>query len=158
MDIKGHIVRVLWIEKASDIAEEYYLSFTLDRAAKLHLGMLSAQGGVEIEQVAETDPEAIARIHVNPVDGLSEEQAREWVAAAKLNPVATEGAVDIALKLYRAYTEGDADLVEINPLILTPEGKVHALDAKVTLDANSLFRHPDYEQYQADQVRDAREQ
>ncbi len=158
MDIKGHTVRVVWIEKASDIAQEYYASFTLDRGAKLHLGMLSAQGGVEIEQVAETDPDAIARIHVNPVDGLTEAQAREWVAAAKLDPAATEGAVDILVKLYRAYTEGDADLVEINPLILTPEGKVHALDAKVTLDDNSGFRHPDYSQYDATQVRDAREQ
>ena len=95
MDIKGHTVKVLWIEHASDIAEEYYASFTLDRAAKQHLGMLSAEGGVEIEQVAETDPDAIAKIHVNPVDGLTEAQCREWVAAAKLNPAATEGAVDI---------------------------------------------------------------
>ncbi len=158
MDIKGHTVRVVWIEKASDIAQEYYASFTLDRGAKLHLGMLSAQGGVEIEQVAETDPDAIARIHVNPVDGLSEQQAREWVAAAKLDPAATEGAVDILIKLYQAYTDGDADLVEINPLILTPEGKVHALDAKVTLDDNSVFRHADYSQYDATQVRDTREQ
>ena len=80
-----------------------------------------------------------------------------WVAAAKLNPDATEGAVDILLKLYRAYTEGDADLVEINPLILTPDGRVHALDAKVTLDDNAMFRHPDYADYDATQVRDARE-
>ena len=86
MDIKGHVVKVVWIERASDIAEEYYASFTLDRAAKLHLGMLSAQGGVEIEQVAEENPDAIAKIHVDPVDGLTEAQCREWVAAAKLNP------------------------------------------------------------------------
>jgi succinyl-CoA synthetase beta subunit len=158
MDIKGHTVEVVWIERASDIAEEYYASFTLDRGAKKHLGMLSAQGGVEIEAVAEENPDAIAKIHVDPVDGLTEEQCREWVAAAQLNPDATEGAVDILLKLYRAYTEGDADLVEINPLILTPDGRVHALDAKVTLDANSVFRHPDYEQYDATQVRDEREQ
>ena len=86
MDIKGHVVKVVWIERASDIAEEYYASFTLDRAAKLHLGMLSAQGGVEIEQVAEENPDAIAKIHVDPVDGLTEAQCREWVAAAKLEP------------------------------------------------------------------------
>ena len=158
MDIKGHTVEILWIELASDIAEEYYASFTLDRAAKKHLGMLSAQGGVEIEAVAESDPDAIAKIHIDPVDGLSPEACREWVLAAKLNPDVTDGAVDILLKLYRAYVEGDADLVEINPLIVKPDGAVHALDAKVTLDANALFRHPDYEQYDATQVRDEREE
>ncbi|HKE76545.1 MAG TPA: ADP-forming succinate--CoA ligase subunit beta [Acidimicrobiales bacterium] len=158
MDIKGHTVETLWIELASDIAEEYYASFTLDRSAKKHLGMLSAQGGVEIEAVAAENPEAIAKIWVDPVDGLTEEAARAWVGAAELNPAATEGAVAILTKLYSAYVEGDADLVEINPLILKPTGEVHALDAKVTLDGNSLFRHPDYEAYEATQVRDEREQ
>jgi succinyl-CoA synthetase beta subunit len=157
MDIKGHTVEIVWIEVASDIAEEYYASFTLDRSAKKHLGMLSAEGGVEIEAVAESNPDAIAKIWVDPVDGLTEAQAREWVAAANLNPEATEGAVDILQKLYTAYVEGDADLVEINPLILTPDGRVHALDAKVTLDGNSTFRHTHYEQYDASQVRDERE-
>jgi succinyl-CoA synthetase beta subunit len=157
MDIKGHTVEIVWIETASDIAEEYYASFTLDRSAKKHLGMLSAEGGVEIEAVAEENPDAIAKIWVDPVDGLTEAQAREWVAAAELNPDATDGAVDILLKLYRAYVDGDADLVEINPLIFTPDGRVHALDAKVTLDANSVFRHPDYEAFEATQVRDERE-
>jgi succinyl-CoA synthetase beta subunit len=158
MDIKGHTVETLWIELASDIAEEYYASFTLDRSAKKHLGMLSAQGGVEIEAVAESDPDAIAKIWIDPVDGLTEDMARKWVQDAKLNPDATDGAVDILVKLYRAYTEGDADLTEINPLILKPTGEVHALDAKVTLDGNSVFRHPEYEQYEATQVRDEREQ
>jgi succinyl-CoA synthetase beta subunit len=158
MDIKGHTVETLWIELASDIAEEYYASFTLDRSAKKHLGLLSAEGGVEIEAVAAENPDAIAKIWVDPVDGLSEEQARAWVAAANLNPKATDGAVDILLELYTAYVEGDADLVEINPLILKPTGEVHALDAKVTLDGNSLFRHPDYAEYEATQVRDEREQ
>ncbi len=157
MDIKGHRVEIIWVEHASDIAEEYYASFTLDRSAKKYLGMLSAQGGVEIEAVAETDPDAIAKIWIDPVDGLTEAAARAWVKAAKLNPAAEDGAVDILLKLYLAYTEGDADLVEINPLILTPDGRVHALDAKVTLDGNSEFRHPDYAQYDATQVRDERE-
>ena len=157
LDIKGHIVEIIWIEVASDIAEEYYASCTLDRAAKKHLGMLSAEGGVEIEQVAVDNPEAIAKIWIDPVDGLTEAVARDWVAAAKLNPAATEGAVDILLKLYTAYTEGDADLAEINPLILKPTGEVHALDAKVTLDANSTFRHPEYEAFDATQVRDERE-
>jgi succinyl-CoA synthetase beta subunit len=158
MDIKGHTVEILWIERASDIAEEYYASFTLDRSAKKHLGMLSARGGVDIEAVAADDPDAIAKVWVDPVDGLSEAQAKSWVAAARLNPRANDGAVDIVLKLYNAYVEGDADLVEINPLILKPTGEVHALDAKVTLDGNSEFRHPDYQAYDATQVRDEREQ
>ena len=157
LDIKGHIVGTVWMEKASDIAEEYYASFTLDRSAKAYLGMLSAQGGVEIEQVADENPDAIAKIQVDPVVGLSEEACRDWVKRAALNPAATEGAVDILMKLYKVYVDADADLVEINPLILTPEGKVHALDAKVTLDDNALFRHPDYEQYDAIQHRDERE-
>jgi succinyl-CoA synthetase beta subunit len=157
LDIKGHIVKIIWIEVASDIDEEYYASFTLDRSAKKHLGMLSAQGGVEIEAVAEENPDAIAKIWIDPVDGLTDELAREWVAAANLNPKATEGAVEILKKLYRAYTEGDADLTEINPLILKPTGEVHALDAKVTLDGNASFRH-DWAEYEATQVRDTREQ
>jgi succinyl-CoA synthetase beta subunit len=156
MDIKGHVVHVLWIERASDIAAEYYASFTLDRAAKLHLGMLSAKGGVEIEAVAAEDPDAIARIHVDPVDGLTEGAARRWVASAELAPDATEGAVELLLALWRAYTEGDADLVEVNPMILTPDGRVHALDAKVTLDDNAKFRH-EWAEYEATQERDPRE-
>jgi len=158
LDIRGHVVKRLWIEKASDIAEEYYASFTLDRSAKLHLGMLSAEGGVEIEAVAEENPDAIAKIWVDPVVGLTPEAAAAWVDAANLNPAARDGAIDIVQKLYQAYVEGDADLVEINPLILTPDDRVHVLDAKVTLDANAVFRHPDYEEYDATQSRDEREQ
>ncbi len=156
MDIKGHTVERVWIEEASDIAEEYYASFTLDRSAKQHLGMLSAQGGVEIEAVAESDPDAIAKIHIDPVDGLTEDVARRWVEEAALNPAATDGAVEILMKLYRAYVDGDADLVEINPLILKPTGEVHALDAKVTLDNNAAFRH-EWDEYEATQERDERE-
>jgi succinyl-CoA synthetase beta subunit len=158
LDIKGHIVKTIWIESASDIAEEYYASFTLDRAAKKHLGMLSAEGGVEIEAVAETNPDAIAKIWIDPVDGLTEEAARAWVAEAKLNPAANDGAVDILLKLYKAYTEGDCDLCEINPLILKPTGEVHALDAKVTYDGNAEFRHEGWDVIDASQIRDEREQ
>jgi succinyl-CoA synthetase beta subunit len=157
LDIKGHIVKIIWIEVASDIAEEYYASFTLDRSAKKHLGMLSAEGGVEIEAVAEENPDAIAKIWIDPVDGLDEATARAWVQAANLNPAAEDGAVDILLKLYRAYTEGDADLCEINPLILKPTGEVHALDAKVTLDGNAAYRH-EWAEYEATQSRDEREQ
>ena len=157
LDIKGHIVGRVWIEKASDIAEEYYASFTLDRSAKKHLGMLSKEGGVEIETVAEENPDAIAKIWVDPVDGLTENECKEWVTAAALPDQAFDGAVAILMKLYEAYTSGDADLVEINPLILTPEGKVHVLDAKVTLDGNSVFRHEDYAKYDETQTRDERE-
>ena len=157
LDIKGHVVKRLWIEHASDIAKEYYASFTLDRSAKKHLGMLSAQGGVEIEQVAATDPGAIARIHVDPVDGLTPDAARAWVEEAALDPEATDGAVDILLALYRCYVEGDADLVEINPLILTPSGAVHALDAKVTLDDNASFRHPEWDEFRGYEVLDPRD-
>ena len=158
LDIKGHIVQTIWIEVASDIAEEYYASFTLDRSAKLHLGMLSAEGGVEIETVAEENPDAISKIHIDPVVGLTEAACRDWVVAANLNPQATDGAVDILMKLYTAYTEGDADLTEINPLILKPTGEVHALDAKVNLDSNAVYEHPEYEQYDATQPRDEREE
>jgi succinyl-CoA synthetase beta subunit len=147
LDIKGHVVKRVWVERASDIADEYYASFTLDRAAKQYLGMLSAQGGVEIEQVAVDNPDALARINVDPVEGLNEPRCRAWVESAKLNPLATDGAVDILLKLYEAFVGADADLVEINPLILTPDGRVHALDAKVSLDDNARFRHPEWDEF-----------
>jgi succinyl-CoA synthetase beta subunit len=157
LDIKGHVVKRIWVEHASDIAEEYYASFTLDRAAKKYLGMLSAQGGVEIETVAEENPEALARVEVDPVDGLSEAACRAWVESAKLNPKATDGAVDILLKLYQVFVDGDADLVEINPLILTPDDRVHALDAKVSLDDNARFRHPEWDDFTGLEKLDARE-
>lgn len=147
LDIKGHVVRRLWIEKASDIAQEYYASFTLDRAEKKHLAMVSAKGGVDIETVAETDPEAIARLHIDPLRGLTRQDAEDLVERAGLDPAARAGAVEVLLSLYLCYEEGDADLVEINPLILTPDGRVHALDAKVTLDDNASFRHPEWEQF-----------
>ncbi len=158
MDIKGHVVKRVWVENASDIAEEYYASFTLDRSAKQHLLMLSARGGVDIEQVAEEAPEAIVRLHIDPVDGLSADAARRAVEEAQLNPVAVDGAVDILLKLYDCYVKGDCDLAEINPLILTPDGRVHALDAKVSLDGNAEFRHPEWEEYKATEELDEREQ
>jgi len=157
MDIKGHVVKRLWIEHASDIAEEYYASFTLDRSAKKHLLMLSAEGGVEIEQVAAEKPDAVVKLHIDPVEGLSSDAARDAVLDAKLNVDAVEGAVDILAKLYRCYVEGDCDLAEINPLILTPEGRVHALDAKVSLDDNAAFRHPEWDEFRGTQVLDDRE-
>ena len=157
MDIKGHRVDTLWVEEASDVAAEFYASFTLDRSTRLHLGILSAQGGVDIEQVAESDPEAIAKIRVDPLDGLDGETAKRWAADARLPAQAAEQAADILRSLYAAYVEGDADLVEINPLALTQDGRVLALDAKVSLDANSVFRHEDYRAFDATQPRDERE-
>jgi succinyl-CoA synthetase beta subunit len=98
------------------------------------------------------------KLHIDPVDGLTEAAARQAVTDAKLNPAATGGAVDILRKLYRCYVEGDCDLAEINPLIYTPEGKVHALDAKVSLDDNAAYRHPEWDEFRSTQVRDDREQ
>ncbi len=157
MDIKGHRVNVVWVEHASDIEKEYYASFTLDRTEKLHLGMLSAEGGVEIEEVAANNPDAIAKIYVNPVDGLDIETARKWVDAANLDDAAREQTAELLVNLYRCYVEGDCDLAEINPLILTPAGNVHALDAKVTLDENASFRHPEWEEFASSEGEDERE-
>jgi succinyl-CoA synthetase beta subunit len=158
MDIKGHTVRRVWVEHASDIAREYYASFTLDRPNKVHLGMLSAEGGVEIEEVAATHPDAIARLSIDPVVGLDLATARRWVAETSIDDLAREQTAAILCDLYRCYVEGDCDLAEINPLILTTEGKVHALDAKVTLDDNATFRHPEWAEYAATETEDPREQ
>ena len=157
MDIKGHLVKRVWVEHASDIEKEYYASFTLDRSAKLHMAMVSAKGGVEIEDVAVTDPEAIVKYHVNPLDGITLSEARDIAVRAGIDEPAIEGVSEILVKLYDAFVKGDADLVEINPLILTPEHKVHALDAKVTLDDAAAFRHPEWDAYRATQEFDGRE-
>ena len=157
LDIKGHVVHRLWVERSSDIAKEYYASFTLDRQNKTHLGMLSAQGGVEIEVVAEENPDAIAFLAIDPVRGLDVETARRWVNDAELDEAAREQAAELLVHLYECYTKGDCDLAEINPLILTPDNKVHALDAKVTLDENASFRHPEWEEFRADEFEDPRE-
>ena len=158
MDIKGHVVKRLWVEHASDIAEEYYASFTLDRAAKKHLLMLSAQGGVDIEEVAERDPDAIVKLHINPVEGLSEATAKKAATDAKIPAKALDGVAKILVSLYKCFTEGDCDLAEINPLILKPTGEVHALDAKVSLDNNAAYRHPEWDEYRATEELDEREQ
>jgi len=147
LDIKGHVVRRLWIERSSDIEREYYASFTLDRLAKQHLCMLSARGGIDIEQVAEEDPTAIVRHHVDPLDGIDVDTALRLAAEAGIDEPARQGAAEVLVKLYRCYVEGDADLVEINPLIYTPDGRVHALDAKVTVDDSAAFRHPEWAEW-----------
>ena len=157
MDIKGHTVHRLWIELSSDIAAEYYVSFTLDRPNKVYLGMLSKEGGVDIEEVAETNPDAIKRISINPVDGFTLEQARAWVAEADLDEAAREQAAELIVKLFTCYVEGDCDLAEINPLILTTDGIVRALDAKVTLDDNAEYRHPEWEVWAGTETEDPRE-
>jgi len=157
MEIRGHTVRRAWVERATDIAREYYASFTLDRAAKAHLAMVSAKGGVDIEQVAEEDPGAIARLHIDPYLGFEEAAARELVDRAGLDEAARAGAEAVLVCLYRCFVQGDADLVEINPLVLTTDGRVHALDAKVTLDDNAAFRHPEWEEFAGTAELDDRE-
>jgi succinyl-CoA synthetase beta subunit len=157
MDIKGHVVKRVWVERASDIAEEYYASYTLDRAAKAHLLMLSAQGGVDIEEVAEKDPTAIVKLHINPIEGISKDRAKQAAQEARIPVAALDGVADILVKLYDCFTAGDCDLAEINPLILKPTGEVHALDAKVSLDANAAFRHPEWDAFAATVELDDRE-
>ena len=157
MEIKSHVVKRVWVEHASDIAEEYYASFTLDRSAKRHLLMLSAQGGVEIEHVAMVDPTAIVKLHVNPIEGLNIDTAKRAVIDARISERAQNGVAAMLVSLYECFTKGDCDLVEINPLILKPNGEVHALDAKVTLDDNAAFRHPEWDEYRATEELDERE-
>ena len=157
LDINGHTVKQLWVEQAADIAEEYYASFTLDRSAKQHLGILSAEGGVEIETVAEENPDAIAKILVNPLDGLTESTCRAWVEKARINKAAVDKTTKTLISLYDIYIAADAELLEINPLVLTEQGDVVALDAKVSVDANSAFRHESYTEYEKTQVKDDRE-
>jgi succinyl-CoA synthetase beta subunit len=144
LDIRGHVVRKLWIERASDVAKEYYLSATFDRGAKKPLLMLTKEGGVEIEQVAAEQPEALARLHVDPLAGFHPFVARRLVYAAGIDdPSEQKQVLEIVGKLYDAFVGSDAMLCEINPLIVTPEGEVRALDAKVTVDDNALYKHPE---------------
>ena len=144
LDIRGHVVRKLWIERASDIAKEYYLSVTFDRGAKKPLFMLTTEGGVEIEQVAEENPDALARLHVDPLEGYQPYQARRLIYGAAIHdPNEQKQILPIVEKLYRCFVESDAMLCEINPLIVTPDGEVKALDSKFTVDESALFRHPD---------------
>lgn len=136
LDIRGHVVRRLWIERASEIASERYLSVTLDRGEKKPLLMFTTEGGVEIEQVAAEHPDALVRLHVDPLAGYDESIGRRLVGGDAQTLAIVE-------QLYRCFVECDATLCEINPLIVTPEGAVRALDAKVTIDDSALFRHPD---------------
>jgi succinyl-CoA synthetase beta subunit len=141
MDIKGHTVHSVLVAEDIDIAEEYYLSFLVDRSDRTFLSMCSVEGGVEIEEVARTKPEALAKVAVSPLAGVDAAKAAEIVAAGRLPEKAQAGAAALAERLWAVFTGEDATLVEVNPLVLTGDGRVLALDAKVTLDDNAAFRH-----------------
>ena len=148
LDIRGHVVEKLWIESASDIAKEYYLSVTFDRGAKQPLFMFTTQGGVEIEEVAANDPDALVRLHVDPLEGYQPWIARRLVYGAGVEDAGEQKQIaDIVAKLYRCFVETDAMLTEINPLIVTPAGEVKALDSKFTVDDSALYRHPDIAEF-----------
>jgi succinyl-CoA synthetase beta subunit len=142
LDIRGHVVERLWVESSSEIAREYYLSVTLDRGSGKALLMFTTEGGVEIEQVAAENPGALARVHVDPLEGIEPHHLRELLGSVAADDERSQ-IEEIATALYRCFVESDATLCEINPLIVTPEGRVRALDAKVTIDDSALFRHPD---------------
>ena len=140
MDIKGHTVHTVLIAQAVDIAAEYYLSFLLDRANRTFLSICSVQGGMEIEEVAHTTPEAVARIPVSPLTGVDADKALQIIAAGRIPAEAAEGAALLAERLWAMFTDEDATLVEVNPMALTEDGQVLAVDGKVTLDDNAAFR------------------
>ena len=143
MDIRGHTVRSVWIEEASAIKREYYASVTFDRAARRPLVMLSAVGGMDIEEVAVSNPGALVRRHIDPLIGFQAHDARWLTYHAGIDDEAIKGVIGILGTLYEAFVSLDAMLVEINPLVLTEDGRVVALDAKVTIDNNSVYRHPE---------------
>jgi succinyl-CoA synthetase beta subunit len=144
LDIRGHVVRKLWIESASDIAKEYYLSLTFDRGAKQPLFMFTKEGGIDIEEVAESTPEKLVRLHVDPFEGFQPWQGRRLIYGAGVeDPSEQKQILSIIGKLYEVFVATDAMLTEINPLIVTPDGEVKALDSKFTVDDAALFRHPD---------------
>src|SRR5437773_10058687 len=140
MDIKGHTVHTVLVEEASDIAQEFYLSYLLDRSARTFVSICSVQGGMEIEEVAHTNPDAVAKIPIDPLAGVDAAKAAEIVAAGQLPEQARAGAAMAAERLWAVFTDEDATLVEVNPLILTADGRVVALDGKVTLDDNAAYR------------------
>jgi succinyl-CoA synthetase beta subunit len=147
LDIKGHIVHKVLVTPASDIAQEYYLSFLLDRANRTFLAMASVEGGMDIEEVAATKPEALAKILIDPLLGVDQAKAREIVTAARFPAEIADQVVDVVVELWHAFVAEDATLVEVNPLVRDPQDKILALDGKVTLDDNAGFRHPDHEQF-----------
>lgn len=147
MDIKGHKVEILLLEEASNILEEYYISFTLDRSEKKYLIMLSAKGGMDIEQVAEENPDDLVKFHVSPSEKLTSSTISELINKANLNKDYEESLSEIIENLYLMFTEGDCDLVEVNPLAITDDG-VMALDSKVSLDMNAKYKHPYFDDFE----------
>src|SRR5690606_23443296 len=142
LDIKGHITRKVLVAQASDIAEEYYFSFLLDRANRTFLCIASAEGGVEIEQVAKEKPEAVAKIQIDPIAGVDLVKAREIAAEAKYPEAIRDAAAEVIVKLWETFVAEDGTLVEVNPMVRDPQDKIIALDGKVTLDDNASFRQP----------------
>ena len=147
MDIKGHKVESLLIEEASEIISEYYISFTLDRSEKKYLMMLSSKGGMDIEEVAANSPDDLIKIHISPSLGLESNIITQAIKDANLNLDYIDELREIISKLYKLFTEGDCDLVEVNPLAITNQG-VSALDSKVSLDMNAIYRHDDFKKYE----------
>jgi len=147
MNIKGHKVEILLLEEASNILEEYYISFTLDRSEKKYLIMLSAKGGMDIEQVAEENPDDLVKFHVSPSEKLTSSTISELINKANLNKDHEESLSEIIENLYLMFTEGDCDLVEVNPLAITDNG-VMALDSKVSLDMNAKYKHPYFDDFE----------
>lgn len=145
LDIKGHVVQRVMVAAGADIKEEYYFSVLLDRANRSYLSLASYEGGMEIEQLAEERPEALARVEVNPAEGIDLAKATEIAVAAKFPAEIVDKVAPVIVKLYGVYTAEDATLVEVNPLVLTGAGEIVALDGKVSLDENAAFRHPDHE-------------
>jgi succinyl-CoA synthetase beta subunit len=148
MDIKGHTVHSVLIAQAVDIAAEYYLSFLLDRANRTFLSICTVQGGMEIEEVAHTSPEAVARIPVSPLTGVDAAKAAEIIAAGRIPAEAAAGTALLAERLWAMFTDEDATLVEVNPMALTEDGQVIAVDGKVTLDDNAAFRQPEHARFE----------
>ena len=147
MDIRGHVVRRVWIEQASDIATEYYLSVTFDRGEKKPLFMFTKEGGIDIEEVASERPDALVRLHIDPLEGFQPYQARRLIYGAGIDdPGQQKQILGIIQRLYDAFVGADAMLCEINPLIVTPDGEVKALDSKFTVDDNALYKHPEIAQ------------
>jgi succinyl-CoA synthetase beta subunit len=144
LDITGHIVHRVLVTTASDIAEEYYFSFLLDRSNRTFLAMASVEGGMEIEEVAATNPDALAKIAIDAIKGVDLAKAQEIVAAAKFPAEVADQVADVIVKLWETFVSEDATLVEVNPLVRDPEGKIVALDGKVTIDENAAFRHPEH--------------
>lgn len=147
MDIKGHIVGRVLVERASQIEKEYYASVMLDRASRKHLFMMSARGGMDIEEVASSDPGALVKVYVDPLLGLRPFHVNQMVYGAGIDSEARKGAAELLTKMYAMFVEADCSLVEVNPIILTKSGDVLALDSKVSLDESAFFRHPEFEEF-----------